>query len=346
MSFEFNVGYRNAISSKNLNDKIHMILGKNTLFSGFQLAPYGDNKISISPGTAVIQGCVITEQYSTNHVTLPISNVSGGEKYIIYLRYIRGSGGVADQCTIQYALEGTVIGDNELLLGTVFRPYQTAAVTDKDVVSSKEYFSPLSQIGKQIQEATKFEKAGGTPTAITLKEVSLIDGVSKTFIVSGNNNGNATTINGLPLYKPNSTTSPKLTAGKAETVWYDATGNCYYIQMSADEIPMVSDTAPGLMSTDNYNKLVNGTYTKTETDAKISTTITEQLSKKVDKVDGKGLSTNDYTTAAKNKVDATLVTVKQATAPSNTSYLWLDTSTGLWKYYNGSAWVATKAVWG
>ena len=36
-----------------------------------------------------------------------------------------------------------------------------------------------------------------------------------------------------------------------------------------------------------------------------------------------------------------------ATAPENTEILWIDTSSGgVMKYYNGTSWVATKAVWG
>ena len=35
------------------------------------------------------------------------------------------------------------------------------------------------------------------------------------------------------------------------------------------------------------------------------------------------------------------------TAPSNTNVLWVDTSVGgVEKYYNGTSWVTTKAVWG
>lgn len=34
------------------------------------------------------------------------------------------------------------------------------------------------------------------------------------------------------------------------------------------------------------------------------------------------------------------------TAPSNTKLLWVDTASGnITKFYNGSSWVATKAVW-
>ena len=34
-------------------------------------------------------------------------------------------------------------------------------------------------------------------------------------------------------------------------------------------------------------------------------------------------------------------------APENTNILWVDTSNGgILKYYDGTSWIATKAVWG
>lgn len=39
-------------------------------------------------------------------------------------------------------------------------------------------------------------------------------------------------------------------------------------------------------------------------------------------------------------------TVVGATSPSNKALTWIDTSVGVYKYWNGSAWVPVKAVWG
>lgn len=60
----------------------------------------------------------------------------------------------------------------------------------------------------------------------------------------------------------------------------------------------------------DVNDLKDNTYTKAETDEKYQAkgdylTEHQDISGKVDKVDGKGLSTNDYTDADKAKVDAT-----------------------------------------
>ena len=79
-----------------------------------------------------------------------------------------------------------------------------------------------------------YETAGGTGTAITLTMQPLKQGYNKTFIASANNNAAATTINGKNLYKPGTTTSPKLIEGKAYTVWYNSVGDCFFIKASAE----------------------------------------------------------------------------------------------------------------
>jgi hypothetical protein len=87
-----------------------------------------------------------------------------------------------------------------------------------------------------FSNTAKFEKSGGTATAITLTGIdSLIDGISKTFIASANNNSADTTINSKPFYKPGTTTAPNLVAGKAYTVWYDLAGDCFYTNAYANE---------------------------------------------------------------------------------------------------------------
>ena len=74
-----------------------------------------------------------------------------------------------------------------------------------------------------------YETASGTATAITLVNISLTNGSAKTFIVVASNGAAATTINGKLLYKPGTTIAPKLVAGKAITVWYSTTNDCFYI---------------------------------------------------------------------------------------------------------------------
>lgn len=93
----------------------------------------------------------------------------------------------------------------------------------------------------QVTDGTDimYQTAGGTGTAITLTiNGTLVTGYPITFIASANNSGTATTINGKKLYKPSTTSSPTLIAGKAYTVWYNSTGDsgngCFFIKASAE----------------------------------------------------------------------------------------------------------------
>lgn len=54
--------------------------------------------------------------------------------------------------------------------------------------------------------------------------------------------------------------------------------------------------------------------------------------------------TKDYVDSKCDQLGGTYI---GTTAPTNTKLLWVDTGNdGVLKYYNGSAWVATKAIWG
>lgn len=118
----------------------------------------------------------------------------------------------------------------------------------------------LDKIDKALGNTAKFEKAGGTGTAITFTGIELADGSSKTFIVStANNGGAATTINGKPLYKPGTTTAPKLIVGKAVTVWYDATGGCFFIKASAEGTASVGDVLAGKTFSNDDDTGIAGT---------------------------------------------------------------------------------------
>lgn len=79
-----------------------------------------------------------------------------------------------------------------------------------------------------------YQVAGGTATAITLTSLVLEDGHPKTFIASADNGGAATTINTKPVYKPNTADAPNFKSGKAYTVWYSQSGDCFFIKASAE----------------------------------------------------------------------------------------------------------------
>lgn len=100
----------------------------------------------------------------------------------------------------------------------------------------------FDKIDSALGNTAKFGKAGGTSTVIALSGAILEDGICKTFIVSTNNNGSSTTINGKPLYKPGTTTAPNLVAGKAVTVWYDTSDDCFYCGDIIPEDARFTDT--------------------------------------------------------------------------------------------------------
>lgn len=106
------------------------------------------------------------------------------------------------------------------------KPEQTDVVNIDDLNAN---FDTLDTELKKVAEGTNlFKRAGGTGTAIISSDFDLEDGVHKTFIITTNNNGSGTTINGKPLYKPNTTQPPTLIAGKAVTVWYDDVKKCFF----------------------------------------------------------------------------------------------------------------------
>lgn len=92
-----------------------------------------------------------------------------------------------------------------------------------------------------LSSRLKFQTAGGTATAITLTGVELVDGFQTTFVVKTSNSAAATTINTKPLYKPGTTTAPKLVAGKAATIWYNSAGDNFFIKASAEGTATAGD---------------------------------------------------------------------------------------------------------
>jgi len=90
-----------------------------------------------------------------------------------------------------------------------------------------------------------YQLATGTGTAITLTLPTLVNLYTKTFIASANNSGSATTINGKPLYKPNTVIAPNLTIGKAYTVWYNLASDCFFLKASAEGNALIADVLAG-----------------------------------------------------------------------------------------------------
>lgn len=117
----------------------------------------------------------------------------------------------------------------------------------------------ISELNRTIENISKFETAGGTGTDITLTGVEFINGYGKTFIVSADNDGLPTTINGKPLYKPGTTQTPNLKTGKAVTVWYDEGNDCFFIKASAEGDAVAGDVLAGKTFSNDNDTGITGT---------------------------------------------------------------------------------------
>jgi hypothetical protein len=117
----------------------------------------------------------------------------------------------------------------------------------------------IEDINRTIENISKFETAGGTGTDIALTGVEFINGYSKTFIVSADNDGLPTTINGKPLYKPGTTQTPNLKTGKAITVWYDEGNDCFFIKASAEGDAVAGDVLAGKTFSNDNDTGITGT---------------------------------------------------------------------------------------
>lgn len=118
----------------------------------------------------------------------------------------------------------------------------------------------LKELNTSLSDLT-YQTAGGTATAITLTMQTLVDGYSKTFIASTNNNSAATTINGKSLYKPGTTIAPNLVAGKAYTVWYNSASGCFFIKASAEGDAIAANVLAGKKFSNDSDTGITGAMT-------------------------------------------------------------------------------------
>jgi hypothetical protein len=110
-----------------------------------------------------------------------------------------------------------------------------------------------------VEASTGVETAQGTATALTVGNISLTDGFSKTIKVAVNNGGVATTLQGKPVYKPGTTTAPTLVANNYYTFIYSATGNCFFVKTSSSGNALPSDVASGKTFSNNDGTDLVGT---------------------------------------------------------------------------------------
>jgi len=163
--------------------------------------------------------------------------------------------GTGDMLESVYDVAGNGVVDNAEKLGgnlpAFYAPQTSLDTTNADLTAHK------ADIAYQL--------ATGTATAITVSTPALIDGYAKTFVVSANNAGAATTINGKSLYKPSTVIAPNLTAGKAVTVWYNLASNCFFIKASAEGTSVVGDVLAGKTFSNDNDTGLTGTLALTGT---------------------------------------------------------------------------------
>ena len=104
----------------------------------------------------------------------------------------------------------------------------------------------------------KFERAKGTANNLSLTmPTTLYDGYSKNFIATKDSTTNVKINTSYPLYKQNTTKSPKLTTGKAYTIWFNAVGNNFFLKASAEGDVVAGDVlANKIFSNDDDTGLV------------------------------------------------------------------------------------------
>jgi hypothetical protein len=148
------------------------------------------------------------------------------------------------------------------------------------------YINILESIDTHNHDNGKVYSATGTGTGIVITTINgtciLADGYSFTFVAPAANGGAATTIKvdsntAKSVYKPNTTNAPTFVSGKAYTVWYSATSDCFFFIASTEGTAVAAHVLAGdSFSNDNDTGLtgtmpnngalggslaINGTYT-------------------------------------------------------------------------------------
>ena len=127
-------------------------------------------------------------------------------------------------------------------------------------------------------------------------EISGADAVGAANKVSSDLASYKTTVANTYMPKSGGTFTGAVTLAAAPTTDLQAATKKYVDDAAAAAAAKIVDSAPDTLNTLNLLAEALGD------DPKFATTIATQIGAKVDKVDGKGLSTNDYTTSEKNKL--------------------------------------------
>lgn len=169
-------------------------------------------------------------------------------------QYTANQAQMATLITTVNTLRADILADNEAIMLQI-QTYKTDI--EQTISGAQGIIDGAVGIYEDINPIRVYQKATGSATAIVLTLPDLEDGTAASFRVKTNNNGAATTINGVPLYKPGTTTAPTLTSGKAVTVWYDSAGTCFFLKASAEGNALAENVLAGkTFSTDDDAGLV------------------------------------------------------------------------------------------
>lgn len=124
----------------------------------------------------------------------------------------------------------------------------TAGTTTNDRVTFIQ--GKPSYIGVDLIDSNGFihalayaDASNGTVSSVTNTDYVNIEvtsvssppnGYIRNFVASANNNGTATTINGIPVYNPGTTDTPVFVKDKAYTLYYSESRRCFYATASSD----------------------------------------------------------------------------------------------------------------
>ena len=156
----------------------------------------------------------------------------------------------------------------EMLLDMVLCVINTDVVElkiDPTIIFAKK--SDIIKLENKI-ENINWTKAMGTQNDLLIPITgNMYDLLNRTFIAKYNNdNTKATKINGLPLYKANSTNNVTLKKGRAYTVWYDNTNNCFFLKASATGDAKADEVLAGkIVSTDEDTDIIGTMPNNTST---------------------------------------------------------------------------------
>lgn len=129
-----------------------------------------------------------------------------------------------------------------------------------DVIGPDAFNDNSDTIDKILFNSSVIEDADGTANAITLTELTLENGYIKKFKAKYNNNPTKlTTINSKKVYRAGTTEAPTFIANKAYTVWYNASGDNFFIEASAEGDVEASNVLSGKYFSNSKDTNIPGT---------------------------------------------------------------------------------------